>query len=178
MNKKEKTFFTILFLLIFITLITMAVGIGYTYYNEKNNANNEVDVIVKNISLLLSYDSSNKIYLNGLNNGLDYNYNFSIANDSKDYQVNYKLVLNIDSPYRGTDASKLSYTLKSSLKRQDNNDKTIELKKEEIPAKNTVLGEGTITPEQIHYYTLNIKYNGQSNNGIFIGGILLEKAIE
>lgn len=178
MNKKEKTYFTILFLLIFITLITMAIGIGYSYYNEKNNTNKEVDVIVKNISLLMSYDSSSKIYLQELNDGLDYNYNFSITNDSNEYQVNYKLIFDIDSPYRNTEESNFSYTLTNSLKRQNNDDKRINIDKREIPSDNTILGEGTITPKQIHYYTLNIKYSGKNSKDIFIGSILLEKAVE
>lgn len=177
-NKKEKTYFTILFLLIFITLITMAIGIGYSYYNGKNNTNNEVDVIVKNISLLMSYDSSNKIYLQELNDGLDYNYNFSITNDSSEYKVNYKLVFDIDSSHQNTEDSNLSYTLTSSLKRQNDDDKRIKIESREIPTEDTILGEGTITPKQVHYYTLNIKYSGENRKDIFIGGISLEKAVE
>lgn len=178
MNKKEKVFFTILFLLIFMTLVTMAVGIWYTYSNEKNNNNDKVDVVVKNISLLMSYDNSNKIYLKGLKKGLDYNFNFSVTNDSTLYQVKYKLVFEVDSTNLKYDGNDFSYTLTNSLKRQDETDYALNLKSRKVPSKTTTLGEAKISAKQSHYYTLNIKYTGEDNDSIFIGNVVLEKAVD
>jgi len=161
-----------------MTLVTMAVGIWYTYSNEKNNKNDKVDVVVKNISLLMSYDNSNKIYLKGLKKGLDYDYNFSVTNDSSLYQVKYKLVFEVDSTNLKYDGTDFSYTLSNSLKRQDETDYALSLKSRKIPTKTTTLGEAKISAEQTHYYTLNIKYTGEDNDSIFIGNVVLEKAVE
>lgn len=176
MNKKEKRYLIILFIFILITLITMALGIAFTYFNNKKQKENEVEIVVKKISLLMTYETANKIYFNGLDN-IDYNYSFSITNESAEYKVNYKLNFNILTPAFEVESPDFSYNLNCDLKKQNDIDSVIKLDNKMIPTKTTSIGESTISPNQTHYCTLNIKYNGEKSNKVFIGNIELEKAI-
>ena len=178
MNKKEKKYLTILFILLFIMLITMASGIMFVYYNNKNNADTSVKVVFKNISLLISYEQSNKIIFNGVDNGLDYNYSFDITNSSIDYSVGYKLSFNIESPLSSEEINNFTYSLSGETKNKNATDKLIKINNGNVPVKDLILGEGRISPDQIHYYKLNIKYNGEKSNSIFKGVVSLEKAID
>ena len=94
------------------------------------------------------------------------------------YQVKYKLVFEVDSTNLKYDGNDFSYTLTNSLKRQDETDYALNLKSRKVPSKTTTLGEAKISAKQTHYYTLNIKYTGEDNDSIFIGNVVLEKAVD
>jgi hypothetical protein len=175
MNKKEKNYIFVLFIFMFLTIIAMTSGIAYNYYTKSKN-NNNVEVVVKNISLFISYNSGKKINIKTMDNSLDYNYNFNVSNYDKDYTVKYRLMFNIESAVESDDL--FTYTLSSYSKDTNNNDKLITIDSTVVPSINTDLGVGTITPNQIHYYTLNIKYTGEKSNKLFVGYITLEKAID
>ncbi len=178
MNKKEKTYLTVLFLLVLLTLITMSCGIGYYYYGKKNASGDSVNIIVKNINLLLTYENNNKITFKGVEKGLDYNYAFNISNDSNEYNVKYKLLFNTTETSFENETNDFTYSLTGQSFKANDDDILINIDNALVPTGNSVLGEGLITKNQTHFYTLNIKYNGEKNSNIFIGVITLEKAVD
>ncbi len=176
--KNDSKRLMIIFVIILLVLITMTSGIIYNYYKTKNEKENNINIVVKKVSLLISYNSSNKIIFNGLEPNTDYNYDFSISNNSYEYSANYKLLFDVNSKAFDGENDDFTYSLSCYTKTKDSNDTVINISNRNMPAESTTLGTGKISPDEVHYYTLNIKYTGEKSSGIFDGMITLEKAID
>jgi len=174
MKKSYDRYYFLLAVLIFISVITMLIGNVYSYYSKKSN-NDTAKIYVKDVVLLMQYESGNSIYIGNIENGLDYNYYFSVVNTSSDYGVKYNLIFDKELINDKTNEG-LKFYLSANTNNKSNKDKLVKLDNENIL--NKKMGEGYISPNQTHYYTLNIKYNGDINNDILIGKIKLQKAID
>lgn len=176
MKNKSDAPSIIIFVLTLLALITMSCGIVVLYNNKKDTVSNNVKVIVKQISLFILYNQEENIYMNKLDNHIDYNYTFSISNAST-YDVKYGLSFITNTFPLENESDTFKYSLKCNTKNKSSIDKTIELEKK-VSSSEEKLGEAFITGDQVHYCTLNIKYDGEEVNKPFIGKVVLEKAIE
>ncbi len=173
MNKKVTV---ILYILILLAIVAMFVGIYYTY-NLKTNKKDNTNITTKTINLLIEYENGSKINLNKLEYDKDYNFNFSIINDSKDEIGNYKLVFDIITPLENRINDNFIYSLIGSTTSFDNKNKMIDIRESIVPVSNKELGVGYITPGTTHKYELKLKINKSDKekdylkNKIFVGRI-------
>ena len=155
MNKK---FNILLYIFILLAVLVMFAGTSYAYYLQFYKVD-ETNVTIKSINLLTQYDNGNKLNLKKLEFDKEYEYNFSVINDTKDEIGDYKLVFEIITPLDKMIRDNFVYSLESSSKSNDNTNKLVSKSTTIVPVSNQELGVGKITPNNIHSYKLKLKIN-------------------
>lgn len=166
---------TLLIILIFVAVFIMTIGSIYSYYYKKGLIKDKTKVYINTVALLIQYESGNKVYIQNIEKNLDYNYYFSIQNTSKEHDVKYNLIFEISSSLSNT-YENLTYSIEGKTNLKKEGDKTIKVENSKFPNNKNIHYSAIITKNQIHYYTLNIKYNGQTNKDVIIGEIKIQNS--
>ena len=156
MNSKKIN--TILYILVFIFVFIMFITTSYAYYNKVIKKDNVVPE-VNNLNMLVMFDSTNVINANNLKKGYEVVKEFTIENFSEDTIGKYNVDFDIITPLSNMVDEDFIYTLESTSESKDTSNKTINVSSTPIPVLSKTLGNGVITPKNIHSYKLTIRLN-------------------
>ncbi len=160
--KKNKSYL-IIYCLIYLSVLTMTIGLGISYYN--NHIKDHSDIIsYKKLNLLVKYDKTDNISLTNLRYNYNDTYTFSIENFSEDTIGKYKLVFEVITPSSNIINENFVYTLNSESLSNDKTNEIINRNETPIPIVSKDLGTGIITPGNTHKYTLNLKLKNSKTN--------------
>lgn len=174
---KKTKIFIILYSLIYVFILTMAIGLGISYYN--NNIKDHSTVIKENkVNLLINYDKTDNISLTNLKYNYDDTYTFKVENFSNDTIGKYKVIFEVITPASNMIDENFVYTLSSKSNSNDKTNVIVNKNETPIPIVTKELGSAIITPGNSHEYTLNIKLKNIKTNyligKVFVAGIKIE----
>ena len=95
MNNKKIN--TILYIIVFVFVFIMFITTSVAYYRKVIKKNNNV-IETNNFSMLVSFDNTDKINANNLNNGYEIKKTFTIKNYSEDTIGKYSITFDIVTP--------------------------------------------------------------------------------
>ena len=156
MNNKKIN--TILYIIVFVFVFIMFITTSVAYYRKVIKKNNNV-IETNNFSMLVSFDNTDKINANNLNNGYEIKKTFTIKNYSEDTIGKYSITFDIVTPLSNMVDEDFVYTLEGESESKDDTNKLISINSTPVPVMSKNIGSAIITPKNTHTYTLTIKLN-------------------
>lgn len=157
MEKKDKANIFIIILFI-VTLLTLIIGATFAWFTASVTGNETASsVIVQTGTVGINFTDGNEIVLRNAKPGDSGSKEFTVessaeANMLQQYSINWDIsTFNFDKP------DELVYSIEGETNKDG---KVVNVKDKPMPTTIGVseVAEGTIKPEEVHTYTLTIKY--------------------
>ena len=157
-GKKNNKFSILLYVVVLFSIFTMFAGMFIMYYKNVIKKD-DTNVVIKELNMLASFDSSNQINIHGIKPGDERVVSFSIENFSEDTIGKYKIIAEIITPLFNMSDDNFVYSITSESNSKDESNKLVNVTDTPVPVVTKDLGTGIITPMSKHDYKLLIKLN-------------------
>lgn len=167
MKGHSNSYIKTLYILIFITLIVMFIGVSYSYYTKKILGGDNTRVIIKTADILIKYYETNIIESYDISPGWSDDFEFVLENFSPNVDAEYKISLEIISPLTEEPDENFVFSLTGKT---ESKDEIIKFDESKVPIKTKVIGSTKISAGAIHSYKLNFQLIDNNLNQNYLQG--------